>query len=235
MNANDYLLFGELPEPNMFSTATIGDVIATIAYFAKCNHGKIYGGFVRDYVIPNKYEQPGTGSFTDIDIWFDLRYFADAYSEEQAGGFPCLAKRFAEDIQKYTDLVLVATDSVSVGQVALEYGGGFSRYGVYRKSDPVTELFCIDLVVSDYFPVCDFDVNCLTYDGDKIGLEQPNLVGSKGKHYDFKLDEFCSNPEYSPNESAGTSDLQGRRDFCPRAGAASGLFLHQDVDPTQEV
>lgn len=175
----------------MFSIASIDDVIATIAYFAKCNHGKIYGGAVRDYVIPKKYGQSDAANFTDIDIWFDFRRFADAYPEKHTGGVVCLAKRFAEDIQKYTDLVLVATDSVSVGQVALEYGGGFSRYGVYRKSDPVTELFCVDLVVSDYFPVCDFDVNCLTYDGDKIELEQPNIVGSHGKHYDFKLDEFA--------------------------------------------
>lgn len=192
---------------------------------AKWLDGKIYGGFVRDVIIPKTYGKDANSDhdYNDIDIWFDSRKFTPQFDgHSQPGAFVTL-------IQRHADLILKLSDNKSNGQSALEYGGGFSRYDVYHGSDPELKLFSFVMVVSDYFPVCDFNVNCFTYDGDKITLEQPNIVGSHGKHYNFSIDAFdtlndilskriCVLPTYfkaARGKSFG-EEIDELLDYCPK-------------------
>lgn len=163
----------------------IADVIVS---HAEEHCGKAYGGFVRDFIINTKYNKrpENVPSFEDIDIWFDLRKFP-----EIDGIKTCQEKKFVEAVQESGAIVLKPQKFEGPeGQVALEYGQGFHRYDVYLSSNQNQKIFTIDTVVSDYFPVCDFNVNCFTYDGGKIEFEQPNVVRTGGSLYCFQLDAF---------------------------------------------
>ena len=99
--------------------------------------GKVFGGFVRNVVVPHTQNFQETFEFKDIDLWFK--------TDEQAD-------RFREAVgNKLVDGHLSGTSM-----------GKFSRYLCsYVKYN--TCLFTIDVMVAKKLPVDDFDVNTVTY------------------------------------------------------------------------
>lgn len=150
-------------------------VITDLAYQCK---GKTFGGYVRDHIVLKK-------SFRDIDIWFKSQEYADQFIE-----------RFNEEI---IDCKLEKHNIVSGNSMY-----GFKRtqytllYGMNNKIiGPICIMF-IDVVISEFFPVCDFDINCLSYDGNNLAAHKPYKVltnGEREKDYGHcdSVDEIVEN------------------------------------------
>jgi hypothetical protein len=102
---------------------------------------KVFGGFVRNVIVPRQFDPNCSVSFKDIDLWFTTQASVDAFLREMG-----------------TSLVKYDLISVSAGS----YPGAFSRnqYHLYKYG---MCLAWIDVVVSPTLPVNDFDVNEVTY------------------------------------------------------------------------
>lgn len=107
---------------------------------SKCN-GKVFGGFVRDVIVPRLYNPECQMTFKDVDIWFTCQSDADAFVSLMGSCF----RKF---------------DGVSVTEGV--YPGSFSR-NQYHLIKFDTRLAWFDIVVSPNLPVNDFDVNEVTY------------------------------------------------------------------------
>ena len=101
--------------------------------------GKVFGGFVRDIVIPSETDPHAEVSLKDIDIWFKTDDLADAFRAE-------MGDRFSE----------------SSANLSGESMGEFSRYCLYLRKCG-TNLIAIDVIVANRLPVSDFDVNTVNY------------------------------------------------------------------------
>lgn len=145
-------------KPRMKLVGTIEKFIDDFIGHATHHLGTVYGGFVRDYLIPKKYGD-GPRPFGDIDIWFK-----DYETMES----------FVADVQNHTEAILIQFTDVPCKQAVGVYPSDVVRMHVSHKYLPHRTLFDLDLVISpDFFPVCDFDINCMTYNG-KFKVEQPN-------------------------------------------------------------
>ena len=121
----------------------VHDCIKTASRFG----GKVYGGFVRDVVVPRLTRPSGTYTFKDVDLWFKSRTDANNFVSAMGDSFV----RFQ----------CVSTTNGS-------YPGAFAR-NQYHLTAYDTCLAWIDVVVSPTLPVNDFDVNEVTYHIDEEG------------------------------------------------------------------
>ena len=112
-------------------------------------NGKFFGGYVRDVVVPRMKDPNCDVSFKDVDIWFT--------NDKAAEGFVEVMK-ITEGMHAWQDPHL---------NTSPEYKFKRTQYCVPNKACS----FFIDVVISEKFPVNDFDVNFLTYyvaDGIKV-------------------------------------------------------------------
>lgn len=122
--------------------------------------GKVYGGFVRDVIIPRLANPSCDVKFKDVDLWFTSQSNADSFISSMGSLF----KKF--------DGISIEVDS---------YPGAFSRKQ-YHLTKYNTCLAWIDVIVSPTLPVNDFDVNDVTYTytlssiGDWITSSPPRLL-----------------------------------------------------------
>lgn len=163
------------------------------------NGGKTYGGYVRDYLI-NKdnleyinhskdiigiiYKYINDFDFQDIDIWFKRDYKMEKFVQElekmynlqicKLGG---VDKHYPCNIYRY---MLYKKDVDNIGRyprrdkVNIPYLSGFSyliEHCKYNQLDLGYVIF-IDIAVSDIFPVNDFSINLLSFDGNKLKAEK---------------------------------------------------------------
>jgi len=103
--------------------------------------GKFFGGYVRDVVVPRTKDPNCDVSFKDVDIWFT--------NDKDAEEFVRIMK-VTEKMNEFKDPFL---------NTSPKYKFKRTQYCVPNKACP----FFIDVVVSEKFPVNDFDVNFLTY------------------------------------------------------------------------
>ena len=121
--------------------------------------GQVYGGFVRDVIVPRKNNGICDVSFKDVDIWFKDKIASSLFIAELIKTFnienePKWNKNFDYNQQK---------------------NKGFSRsqYRIYSKNE---FLFHIDVITSEKLPVNDFLVNTITYKRTEKGFIKTNIV-----------------------------------------------------------
>lgn len=149
-----------------------------LVYISKYN-GYVYGGFVRDFLVPLiVYEQKFDDlDFKDIDIWF---------SNE------CEAEAFIKSFQQNSPKLI--PDAINQVIPLEEYGCGqhFTRKKYYFCYNHVA-LFMVDVVIAQQLPVNDFSVNLLMFQAKDHDLTQSSLscfsVGENpdGDYYKYSV------------------------------------------------
>jgi len=104
-------------------------------------NGRFFGGYVRDVVVPRMKDPNCDVSFKDVDIWFTNDGDAECFVE---------IMKITEKMDGFKNPFL---------NTSPKYKFKRTQYCVPNKACP----FFIDVVVSEKFPVNDFDVNFLTY------------------------------------------------------------------------
>lgn len=131
-----------MEERQEFSSKTLNKINKIIDIAHKYN-GKIFGGFVRDVIVPRLKDPSSKVYFKDVDIWFINKYNACDFVNEMN--------------QKY-DFKHQPQHSIDKDDV--EYPFTREQYHLYKDSKC---LAWFDIVISETFPVNDFDVNFLSY------------------------------------------------------------------------
>ena len=98
--------------------------------------GVIFGGFVRNVMVPRATGQPSSG-YKDVNFWFETKSSAEFFIKEMRGK---LTFNYSYD-------KIIAGEPVHP----------FERLRLYLCHIP------IDIVISTEIPVNDFDINMLTY------------------------------------------------------------------------
>lgn len=182
-----------------FESAVVLDAIFDCIKTASQLGGKVYGGFVRNVVVPRLSDPSCSVKFKDVDLWFTNQLDAD---------------RFV----RVMDKLFVKFKGVDVTPDS--YPGAFSRKQ-YHLTKFDTCLAWIDVIVSPTLPVNDFDVNEVTYsllqNGTWITAAPPRLINQiKDKHavmlFSYQkliaeaVDRKSMNSEFNPNCKAYYSE-----------------------------
>jgi len=182
--------------------------------------GKVFGGFVRDYMVPLEKQDPVSElqaringcrdnpvfqkgfpdsktiidkndtayrkqyiDFKDIDVWFTTIRQKDIFLD--------LLKILNMSLSHNNDEYTMKKQNTLSDKPETNTGSnitGFHRsypFKVFRYHLTMDNKFqsFIDIVVSDYFPVNDFSVNLLSYDGRQLQVEKYceilNIVDAK--------------------------------------------------------
>lgn len=154
--------------------------------------GKLFGGFVRSVLDESN-------KFKDIDIWFrtedDRNDFIKMLSEHQTFTYPFPLWQIASDTTVY----------------------GFDKtVGQWLTSSEAKDNAILDLVVSSIYPVNDFTINCLSFDGvnyssevnyfdsDEIKVQIINKFGYFLPEFQNKLDLFKNGDKALQNHLANS-------------------------------
>lgn len=139
-------------------------------YISRCN-GYVYGGFVRDFLVPVLIYGQNVVSvdFKDIDIWFSNQSQADD---------------FVNSFNQKQKLVQLIELYDSPGREEYGCGGSFTR----KKLNFCFEhkpLFLVDVMVARQLPVNDFSVNLLMFKAKDPNFTNASLSWfSVGEDYD---------------------------------------------------
>lgn len=134
---------------------------AQLAREGRSHEIKVYGGFVRDFVVQNK--SAVDGSVHDLDMYAQN-------SETRAV--------FEEHLRQSYGATQFNTEKPDT-----HYPFERSRWNITRETaadvtgrplSDFPEYINIDLILCDVLPVNDFSANLLTWDGDNVSLEQPD-------------------------------------------------------------
>lgn len=154
------------------------------------NNGKTYGGYVRDYLININRDNLQFINYCkdikriiykyinfdcqDIDIWFKSKY---------------KMKKFLKDLDNLYNLQICKLGGVdkhypceiyrymlyrkNVDKVYIHYLSGFSYLIEYCKYEQLNlgYVIFIDIAISDIFPVNDFSINLLSFNGNNLKVE----------------------------------------------------------------
>jgi hypothetical protein len=127
-------------------------IIEKILPVASKHNGQVFGGFVRDILIPyhhlnKKLEE--CENFKDLDLWFKTVEDAKNFVEEAGSYLPC---KIDFDLSKQ-----------GIGQCRNVGLYDFNMFHTVLVNGFETPISFVDIVVSDKFPVNDFDVNMMSY------------------------------------------------------------------------
>ena len=117
-------------------------IIDEIIKIASTFYGKVFGGYVRDVVVPKLQNPTKKCVFKDVDIWF---------LDEDC------ANEFIKEIKKRYDFRLIPGFTLKDN---IHYTFDRIQYHLYDDEKIVSWL---DIIISDVFPVDDFNVNQLIY------------------------------------------------------------------------
>ena len=163
-------------EPSLFNKSVL--LIEECIKVASKYGGRVFGGYVRNVLIPHFYGLKSPG-FKDVDLWFTS-------SEE--------ALKFTLDMGNR--LVYKSTNDVYGCHGKINYP--FGRTQFMLNDNEGNQIIIVDVIVSDELPVNDLNVNQLTYSA--IGYK------SFGQDHTMTLIECIKNktatklPGYSVNE-----------------------------------
>lgn len=104
--------------------------------------GKVFGGYVRDVVVPKILDPRRKCEFKDVDIWFKTDIDSVL---------------FINDMKDIYNFQIVP--KLSIGDDNPHYEFNRTQYHLFVKDI----VIWFDIVISEYFPVDDFDVNFLSY------------------------------------------------------------------------
>lgn len=130
------------------------EFVDNIIHLANKFEGKVFGGYVRDIILGNKINPIIGEDFKDIDIWFISQEHADYFIDSLKTNY--IVKSTGFDVEPGT----------------VDYTFARKQYAIQ-----LTESYdlWIDVVVSEIFPVDDFDVNCFVYYNGAISCQNKNL------------------------------------------------------------
>lgn len=133
-----------------FVLETVLDNINSVLKKASLYNGRVYGGFVRNVIVPRKSDNKCHVKFKDVDIWFQ--------KDEDASNF-------VYDLNERLEVSRI--DNANKHE---KYPFTRRQYDLYQFK---TLIAFIDVIVSEKMPVDDFNVNCLTakYVNDNIVFE----------------------------------------------------------------
>ncbi|CAH6419856.1 Hypothetical protein HVR_LOCUS937 [uncultured virus] len=112
--------------------------------------GRVFGGFVRNILIPTIFEQTING-YKDVDIWFQSQENADLF-----------VVAMGDKLAKGTDSTEKISEEVVYPFARQQYFLK-GKYIVGNNEPEKEDDIIIDVIVSMELPVNDFDVNQLTY------------------------------------------------------------------------
>lgn len=137
------------------------DAIESAIKIASDYNGEVFGGFVRDVLMLRRIDPKCNVSFKDVDIWFRTRF--------EAALFIANIKKVGEIFEN--------------GHPGYDFDS--KQYNFVVKGKFVA---WVDIVVSDVFPVNDFDVNYLKCHYTNNNIVQHILVhpSSPSNYYDIK-------------------------------------------------
>lgn len=141
--AASYIDFGSM---SGFFLETILSHIYRTLKIASIHRGRVFGGFVRDVIVPRIADPICGVRFKDIDIWFTTQDDADNFVKQMG--------------QAFIEISAISDNA----QYKL-----FNRKH-YHMFDHDTCLGWFDIIVSDTVPVNDFNINkltCLFHKGGK--------------------------------------------------------------------
>jgi len=105
-------------------------------------NGKVFGGYVRNVLVPREFGNPGPYRFKDVDLWFSNERNAALFLKEMGDA-----------------LQVIEASMVNAG-ISPAYPFARKQYNYIVNN---TIIGWIDVVISDDIPVDDFNVNRLTY------------------------------------------------------------------------
>lgn len=128
--------------------------IDEILVIAGKSDGRVFGGYVRDVIIPRIKNPSCRVGFNDVDIWFKRSLDATTFVEAM------------ESFVKSSNITFRMNPGFTIQPGTVHYAFQRTQYHL-RSAGPALWIagpaLWIDVVVSDICPVDDFDVNCLTY------------------------------------------------------------------------
>jgi len=146
----------------LFRMATRYGIIDNCIKTASNYDGKVFGGYIRDVVVPKMQDPLCKCQFKDVDIWFKTDIDADM---------------FVNDIKDIYNFQIVP--SFTLENTTLHYAFGRTQYRL--RIDNIVISF--DIVVSECFPVDDFNVNFLSY----CYKDNKEVIGSESQHFSKDL------------------------------------------------
>jgi hypothetical protein len=140
-------------------------IIKVVAPIVTKHNGKIFGGFIRDIIIPYTQfcqELTPLNNFKDVDFWFPSQEDLFNFLKEA----PIKSNNF--------DWMLNPSNSNSLYE--------FATFNGLLKKESLPLSF-VDLVVSPEFPVNDFDINAVAFDMEdgRIRLEPMSTIDTLEK------------------------------------------------------
>lgn len=139
------LIFGTTPVSELILAFTL-NAIDDCLVIANKYDGVAFGGYVRDVILPRSEIPNCPVAFKDVDLWFKTR---------------CSANRFVNHIRVKYDFIEKSEHNAEAGKNGYTFGR--THYHLTHKREPSLKIAWFDIVVSEVFPVNDFDVNCLVY------------------------------------------------------------------------
>lgn len=118
--------------------------------------GRVFGGYVRDVIVPRSYNSTCHVTFKHVDVWFTCQEDADMFVETMGSSF-----------KKNPHWDMYMSNPI--------YKFGHKQYSLHA-ADTIIAWFGVN--VSPTIPVDDFNVNCLTY----LVTENGFLPESFGKY-----------------------------------------------------
>jgi hypothetical protein len=139
-------IFG-VPRVEVYKQTEI--LVATAAKYG----GVVFGGYVRDVIIPlNKLNRNlADVDFKDMDFWFKNQTDADAFIKASA-----------------LRLGLHDTNDNPSGCYPV-----CRNQHIFDFKDVSNAFLIIDIMVTDFYPVCDFSVNLVSWNGETLVVHKP--------------------------------------------------------------
>lgn len=143
-----------ITEKDDYAISRKTEIIDKVLAVAGNHNGRVFGGYVRDVIVP-RLDSPTTKVyFNDVDIWFTNQKDADLFIDNVKSGLSFLDKRYVFVTSR------PGSNCSIIKPGMMHYTFGRVQYQLY-KADKFISFF--DVVVSETIPVDDFDVNCLNY------------------------------------------------------------------------
>ncbi|CAH6419265.1 Hypothetical protein HVR_LOCUS465 [uncultured virus] len=138
--ANPNINYIDFAKLSGFTLEAVLESINNCLKIAGRHGGIVFGGFVRDVIIPRRQDPRCNVHFKDVDVWFKTQQSADTFIAEMGCSFKQMS-------------------SFDVPQS----GNRMYRFGrrQYHLSQHNTCIAFIDVIVNETIPVNDFNVNCL--------------------------------------------------------------------------
>ncbi len=137
------------------------EVAADLLPLAVAQGGTAFGGFVRDYVIRRS-------NWKDLDLWFKTAQTANSFLQAMIVSGAHVVELDRLGLIKYEEQKLDEKAIHFINCASYEYP--YERMLVFVTDVKSRVQMYVDMVVCATFPVDDFDVNQVSWDGNASGI-----------------------------------------------------------------